>query len=148
MRAGAASKCLGGLAATAHALRISDLATIYQDQKAALDALHIRTNTDVFVATFAVRASKERPNDASSFATWSAGVDTLLPKSDYLILNRNPGTSTAEILIRGWDEVERTCGKYLETTTESPARYRVRAFPTEQEWEALKSEESERSSTT
>lgn len=125
------------LAAGAHTLHLMDLAGIYQRQKSCLDKLHTRTQTELFVASFTLRAPKDQPDAVTSYATWSAGVDTLLPKTDNLVLVRNLRAPPAEALILPWAAVERVCGRYLEPTAEDPCRYRVRAFPDEQEWKQL-----------
>jgi len=125
------------LAASVRRLRLLDLARTYEIQKAALDKLNRRTGADIFVASFVLRAPKDRPDEVASFATWSAGIDTLLPKSEHIILGRGL-PPTPEVLPRPWARVREVCGQYFEATPEDPPRYRVRAFPNEAEWEQLK----------
>jgi hypothetical protein len=125
------------LAAAAHSLRTLDLARTYHDQKAALEKLHTRTGTDVFVATYAVRSHPDTPDQLRSWCTWSAGVETLLPKTDHVIFNAAPGSNNPDLLFVPWASVERLCGHYLKPTDEDPPRYRVAGFPTAAEWTAL-----------
>jgi hypothetical protein len=125
------------LAQAAGSLRALDLARTYLDQKAVLDKLHERTGTDVFVATFALRSQQHAPDQIQSGCTWSAGVETLLPKTDHIVLNRDPGSSHPDLLFVPWSTVERLGGHYLKTTSEDPPRFRVDAFPTPDEWTAL-----------
>jgi hypothetical protein len=110
-------------------LRRQDLGRLYQEQKQALDQLHERTQTDVFVATYALLETRDAPAAVQSWCTWSAGVETLLPQTDNVIFNRSPGRENPELLRVPWSIVERLCGHYLQPTAEDPTRYRVRAFP-------------------
>jgi hypothetical protein len=126
------------LAAPAHSLRTLDLARTYHDQKAALDRLHERTRTDVFVATFILRADPAAPEHVRSWCTWSAGVETLLPKTDHVIFNADPGADDPELILTDWGTVDHLCKHYLKPTPEDPPRFRVNAFPTTAEWTALK----------
>jgi hypothetical protein len=121
----------------AHALRTLDLARTYHEQKAALDKLHQRTGTDVFVASFAVSSHKETPDQFQSWCTWSSGVDSLLPKTEKVVLNPAPTSSKPDLLLVPWDTLEHHCGQYLKSTAEDPPRYRVSAFPSAREWQAL-----------
>jgi hypothetical protein len=125
------------LAAAAHSFRTLDLARTYHDQKAALDKLHERTGTDVFVATFTIRTDPAAPEHLRSWCTWSAGVESLLPKTDHIVLNRSPGATDPDLLLVPWATVERLCEHYLKPTDEDPPRFRVTAFATAAEWTAL-----------
>lgn len=127
----------GELAAAAHGLETIGLSYSYRDQKAALDKLYERTGTDLFVATFALRESREQPEQVRSYCVWTEGVDSLLPKTDHLIFNRDAGGLRPVRVAVPWPIVERLCGHYLEGTAETPARWRARRFPTESDWSAL-----------
>jgi hypothetical protein len=130
------------LAEAARSLRTLDLARTYHDQKDSLDKLHERTATDVFVATFALRSHPHTPDHIQSWCTGSAGVDTLLPKTDHMVLNRAPGSDNPDLLFVPWATVERLCGHYLKPTDEDPPRYRADAFPSAAEWTALQAASS------
>ncbi|HEV7986273.1 MAG TPA: hypothetical protein VGP20_08895 [Steroidobacteraceae bacterium] len=129
----------GVLAADAHCLETVSLSYAYRDQKSALDKLHERTGIDLFVASFALRDSNENPEHVHSYCVWTEGVDSLLPKTDHLIFNRDAGGLHPVRLAVPWQTFERVCGHYLESTTETPARYRARRFPNEADWTAVKS---------
>lgn len=130
----------GQLAAAAHSMRVLDLARTYRDQKAALDKLHQRARNDIFVASYILRTTGKDSPDIRSWCTWSAGVRTLLPKTDHVIFNANPTATDPEIVPARWETVEQVCGHYLEPTAETPARFRVERFPNAAEWQALKNE--------
>lgn len=127
------------LATAVHSMRVLDLARTYHDQKAALDKLHQRTNTEIFVASCVLRTRGKDSPDIESWCTWSAGVLTLLPKTDNVIFNATPTATDPEIAFVRWSTVEQVCGAYLQTTREAPQRFRVDRFPTGAEWDALKS---------
>jgi hypothetical protein len=128
----------GDLAAAAHGLETISLSYAYRDQKAALDRLYERTRTDLFVATFALREDDERPEQVRSYCVWTEGVDSLLPKTDHLIFNRDVGGLHPVQVAVPWRTVERVCGHHLERTSEIPPRYRARGFPSDSEWTAVK----------
>lgn len=128
----------GPLAAAAHCLETVSLSYSYRDQKSALDKLYERTGADLFVATFALRDSTEDPEHVRSYCVWTEGVESLLPKTDHLIFNRDAGGLHPVRLAVPWSTFERLCGHYLESTTEAPERYRVRGFPNEADWAAVK----------
>jgi hypothetical protein len=129
----------GELAAAAHCLETISLSYSYRDQKSALDKLHERAGTGLFVATFALRESGEDPDRVRSFCVLTEGVDSLLPKTDQLIFNRGSGGLHPVRLAVSWQTFERVCGRYLESTSEEPLRIRVRQFPDAEEWAALES---------
>ena len=122
----------------ARSLRIYDMGYVYRDQKTALDQLHERTKVDVFVATFMVRSVNDATDRLQSWCSWSAGVRSLLPLTDYVIFNSAPGAQPPKPLVLvPWETVERICGSYLQTTAEEPVRFEVNAFPTPEEYKLL-----------
>jgi len=121
-------------ASAVQSLRVYDMGYVYRDQKTALDQLHQRTKVDVFVATFMVRSVNDAADRLQSWCSWSAGVRSLLPRTDYVIFNSAPGAEPPPPLILvPWETVERVCGSYLQPTAEEPVRYEVNAFPTPEE---------------
>ena len=122
--------------AAAKTLQTLSLAHSYRDQKVALDKLHERAGTELFTASFALRHTDEPPH-LRSYCVWTEGVDSLLPKADYLIFNRGAGGLHPDRLAVPWSVFEQLCGQYLERTSEAPIRYRARSFPTDAEWLAV-----------
>jgi hypothetical protein len=119
----------GELSAPAMALRKISLARTYADQKAALDKLYERTSTQVYVATVSLRMLNSNADDLHTWCTWSAGVPTLLPKTDNIALVTDPGNPKADVVLTDWAAIERVCGPHLQPTAEDPPRYRVDTFP-------------------
>jgi hypothetical protein len=128
------------LAAPAHVLETVSLSHAYREQKAALDKLHARAGTELFVASFALRDVDDDPARVHSYCVLTEGVDSLLPKTDHIIFNRGAGGLHPERLAVPWRTVERICGHHFENTDELPLRYRVRQFPSESEWSAVKTQ--------
>jgi hypothetical protein len=126
----------GAHSAPARTLETLSLAHSYREQKAALDRLHESTGLELFTASFALR-DEEDPSRLRSYCVWTEGVDSLLPKTDYLIFNRGAGGLHPERLAIPWPMLEQLCGQYLEMTSETPIRFRARQFPTQDEWAAV-----------
>jgi hypothetical protein len=113
-----------------------DRASIYGAQRDALNKLHESTKTDRFVASYKLTAPQSNPTVASSWCTWTEGVDALLPVTDRVIFVRDP-TGTKQLLQVPWADVERVVGHYFQATPEDPPRVRVNQFPTPAEWDEL-----------
>lgn len=99
----------------------------YAEQKALLEKLQAKgLYPGQFMATFSVIQKKDS-DEILSYAVWGAGVDTLLPEADRIVLMRTP----EEILgFVPWSQVVETMGTELDLVPELyPKRYRVRRFP-------------------
>lgn len=115
-----------------HSLGQQHLAEVYAAQKEALEALHERALQDLFVATFTLHGSD---GDWQSYCTWSEGVPTLLPVTDWVAMV--PEAEDAVFLRVDWSDVVKICGARLQATQEHPARFLVTSFPDPGEWNAL-----------
>jgi hypothetical protein len=116
-------------------LEIKFLAPEYHDQKELLDALHEQTGTDVFVANYtAVQRGEE--GQILSYAMWARGVDTLLPRAQYVMFYDPP---TEKVIASGpWEDVWPIVGELMERQEELyPPRWRVREFPTAEQLRAI-----------
>jgi len=67
-------------------LQLQSLGQDYSEQTTLLDKLHENSGEDVFVATFSVVQSPE--GELFSYATWTETTNSLLPKTDVLVLGR------------------------------------------------------------
>lgn len=107
------------------------IADAYQVQKELLERLHEQQQTDTFVASCQLIKSKESGR-LQTYAVWTKGADTLLPKTDLVALLEmgSDGKSVFERLTT-WDSVFNECGALLEPVTGYPVRYRTRDFPSE-----------------
>ncbi len=107
----------------------------YQAQKDLLDARFQRTDTDLFVATFSI-ASKDG-GEPFSYAVWADDVDTLLPRTQLIAFAWKQADDTDGSLLVPWVDVVRVVGHLMEPTSESPERWRLRAFPDAAQRETL-----------
>ena len=98
----------------------------YDTQKAALDRLHAQEGSDLFVANYLLYGGKDEAADMFSAATWSAGVESLLPQADRIVLVR---PESGETRIVPWQQIASLVGSLLEEEPMYPARYRTRGFP-------------------
>ena len=98
----------------------------YDSQKAALDRLHKQEGSDVFVANYLLYGTKDDAGEMFSAATWTAGVESLLPQADRVVLVR---PETGETRIVPWQQITPLVGSLLEEEPMYPARYRTCGFP-------------------
>ena len=112
-------------------LRLRTLGQDYAQQKDMLDKLHEKNGEDVFVASFSVVKSPD--GKLFSYATWTATTDSLLPKTDTLVLGR----IGSEPQMVEWEKAVEVVGDMMEAVDIYPPRFRVREFPTEQQLKAM-----------
>lgn len=116
-------------------LEIQYLSGEYAIQKELLDKLHEKEGEDVFVATFS--AIKRTDGKLLSYATWSQGVPTWLPRTDLVAL------VVAEPNRMGlvpWERVQAVVGHMFEPLDCYPPRWLVTDFPTPEQWEQMQVE--------
>ncbi|MCU9949730.1 hypothetical protein [Pseudomonas sp. PDM13] len=103
----------------------------YDTQKHALDLIHQENSTDIFVANYQLYAAQENPDQLFSIASWTEGVDSLLPRVDRLVLVRpNEDCSDAETRAVSWEQAMALLGDLLEEAPGFyPPRYRTLGFP-------------------
>ncbi|MGA4636645.1 hypothetical protein ACPA5B_22490 [Pseudomonas solani] len=103
----------------------------YDTQKHALDLIHQENSTDIFVANYQLYAAQEDPDLLFSIASWTEGVDSLLPRVDRLVLVRpNEDCSDAETRAVSWEQAMTLLGDLLEEAPGFyPPRYRTLGFP-------------------
>ena len=103
----------------------------YAEQKDLLDKLHVKNDEDVFVATFSVIRSPK--GSLFSYATWTETTNTLLPKTDVVVLGRIGG----KLAMVEWQKVVDVVGDLMEPLDIYPPRYRVREFPSDEQLAAM-----------
>lgn len=99
-------------------------------QKETMDELHEKDGSDIFVATYKVMRIEES-GEEYSLASWTKGVDTLLPRTDRVALFvPDDDGEQKELLILPWDALYAACGHLMQPVPHAfPERYRVTAFP-------------------
>ncbi len=114
------------------ALRIQSFGQDYAEQKELLDELHEKTGEDVFVASYSVMQHKGS-GYRTSYCVWTKGMVSLLPHTERIVL----GGEDQEPVMAQWDKVVEVVGDLMEAVDIYPPRYRVREFPTEEQFRAL-----------
>jgi hypothetical protein len=102
----------------------------YKSQKDSLDTIYKREKVDVFLPNY-FNVSQE---DGSKFSAcvWSKGVDSLLPKVDFIVFMSEPKVPAR--LYVAWDRARSIVGGLMEEEAGMlPPRYRVRSFPDAQQ---------------
>ena len=99
------------------------------EQKGLLDALHHRRGHDLFVATY---SATQRPDtgDISSYAVWSEGLTTLLPRADRIAFVQPSRPEREQVVgMIPWDRVVHAFGNRMAPQNLYPERWRVEDFP-------------------
>jgi hypothetical protein len=119
-----------------HSLKRRREGVDYQQQKRALDAIHEAEGTDIFVASFLLVTRK----DESQYSTcvWTKGVESLLPKTEYISLLIDQ--ETKDHISLPWERALPVLESLIEKEPGIlPERYRVRSFPNEEQLVRLRS---------
>jgi hypothetical protein len=113
------------------------MACDYPRQGKLLGARYAGTGDDPFVASVLFTGG----SDWATFSSWSAGVDTLLPKTQVIGFSRRIAGSSTDYETLGlaeWDRVKAVVGDLMEPLGLYPERYRVRSFPTPEQLEEFR----------
>ena len=109
-------------------LQLQTLGQDYAEQKDLLDKLHVKNGEDVFVATFSVIQSPD--GRFFSYATWTDTTNTLLPKTDVLVLGRIGGDPA----MVEWQKVVDVVGDLMEPWTFIRLGIESGSFPPTSNW--------------
>jgi len=118
-----------------HVLNLRSAVAVNESQKELLDALHARREQDLFVASYQMMARDDL--GTLSFSVWAEQVDTLLPRTEFIVFNAR-GRDAARPLLVPWHEAIEVVGELMEATDHAPERFRVRRFPDEAQFARLK----------
>ena len=84
---------------------------------------------DIFVATYSA-FENEDTGEICTWATWSDGIPTYLPKVDMVALGRGETDEDYETLgFVPWSQFQKIFGPWIQKTAEYPERYFVTDFP-------------------
>jgi hypothetical protein len=108
-------------------------ALFWSDYKDVLEKYFASRDEDIFVASLSLFQNEA---DKSTFTTavWSAGVDTILPPADRVGFYDEENETTR---FADWADVLRVMGPDMEEQHGPPLCFRVRQFPTEQQFLAM-----------
>ena len=104
------------------------LGGLYTDQKELLDELFMGSDMDdpPFVASFSAMQREDDDDNLLSYCVWGDGVDTLLPRTQVVMLAAGEGLVASGY----WEHVLSVAGDLVEVDDSYyPTRYRVREFP-------------------
>lgn len=111
-------------------LHLSAIKGDYDEQKELLEDLFEKEEHDVFVATYSV-LQPDHTDEFFSWATWSEGVPTYLPKTHLVALLREKGDDLETIGFVKWEHLVEHCQPIIQKTPYDPPRVFVDAFPTD-----------------
>lgn len=106
-------------------LKLRNQTLVYQNQKALLERLFEQDKTDVFVASY--MAFKRPDGEVKTVATWTEGVEALLPVTD--VVHFVPDVKSETLLQLDWTTVQREFGAFITTTDYLPTRVHVKGWP-------------------
>lgn len=114
------------------------LASDYRSQQELLEKLHEVKQRDIFVASYQLLENKT-DHSLTSCCTWVKGVDSLLPKTDWvaLVTPDESGGDAAITKMLAWTDVMALGAELMQAVEGYPLRYRVQAFPAEEKLAAL-----------
>jgi hypothetical protein len=124
--------------------RVMELSRIYSDQTEQLRRHHDTAGIDVFVAAYTgVRRAED--GDYSSYCVWSKDVVTLLPRTETVsFFDADAGENGAVVAQVDWDLMRLHCSGLLQPTDWSQQRFRVDAFPSADQLEAMRRSQAQR----
>jgi len=106
----------------------------YKTQKESLELIYQKDKVDLFLPDFVTINFKD--GSKQSACVWANGVDSLLPKADLIAFMSEPKAGAS--LHVAWERAMPIVGKLMEEEPGLlPPRYRVRTFPTAQQWTEL-----------
>jgi hypothetical protein len=117
-------------------MRLFAFADMYKRQKELLESFHERTQQEVFAATCVV-LKDPGTDELFSFGTWTEGVDTLLPESDYIVFVQPSKPENEQTTRCRFSRALQVVPHLLQDTGLYPQRYLVRGFPSEKEMREL-----------
>jgi len=114
-------------------------AVAYERQKGLLEAQHAKSGQDVFVASV-ILTEEADTGRYLSMATWTKGVETLLPRVDRIFfVDMDEPESQRDVRSVAWDDAVRDFRSLMTPMGLYPERWRVREFPTPEQLRALPS---------
>jgi hypothetical protein len=116
---------------------VKSIAMEYGDQQGLLNNLHEKTGQDLFVASYSAMQRNDT-GEIVSYSVWSKGVDGLLPRTDLVHFFVPKAESDGNIeATADWATVMKVVGKLMKPQGMYPERFRVSAFPTDEQLRAL-----------
>lgn len=114
-------------------LRLLTASFYYEGQKEQLEKLYEKKELDYFVANYTV-TQNEQTGSFSSYAVWSKGIATILPKSE-TVMFFDPDKPEKDQLVGNieWTKVWAELGDKMLDTGHFPVRYYVNTFPSDEQ---------------
>lgn len=119
-------------------LQALDTFVAYRDQQEELQDYCTKNDIDAFVASVGLMPAKTDPKQLLTWATWTEGVATWLPKVDVIAFNKVLQDESFETVIVPWERAYELCRGYLRALEEEPIRFSVDTFPNDDDWHRLR----------
>lgn len=100
----------------------------YAEQKVLLEQIHEKDGTELFVASYMVVEKED--GTVLSHSVWTKGVNTLLPRTEWIIFGSVDEEDKGTAAIASWDRAVEILGPLMEPTNLYPERVRVMGYPT------------------
>lgn len=116
-------------------LEVGYFAGIYNAQKALLEGMFESLSDEIFVASY--MGFQDQQGRVNSSCAWTDDVVTLLPKVDHIDFMRVQGDKGDCVASASWDSVIAEVGDLLRPMDYYPPRFKVEAFPREDQLKKL-----------
>lgn len=118
-------------------LRLQTIGQQYERQRELLQTKSQQEGKDVYVGEFSA-VQRNATGEFSSYAVWTSGIPTLLPRTDLVMLAGYDANGSIVKLASGtWEEVHRIAGHLMQSQETYPERYFVESFPTSNELQQI-----------
>lgn len=118
-------------------LRMQTVGSDYASQQEVLQAELQQESRELFVASFSA-IQRDDSGEVLSYSVWSAGISSLLPRTDYLFLaGPNEQGEVVKLASGPWEQVERIAGRLMKPQDCYPPRYLVEEFPSADELQQI-----------
>ncbi len=113
------------------------MADDYGEQAQALNALHEKSGSDIFVAGFSALKNEETA-EVRSYCVWYEGAVALLPRTEDILFFRPRSEEDGDIVaVARWEQAQAVLGEMMKPVGLYPERYLVEDFPSEDQLTAL-----------
>jgi hypothetical protein len=124
--------------------RVLELKEIYPEQARLIEKTHEKDGTDIYIAKYNA-SHNERTDQHDSYAVWSKGVVTLLPRVERVVFFDNNRPERQKVVAEAdWAIVALHCTPLMKDAGYTPPRYLVEGFPTTEQLEAMKAAQASR----
>jgi hypothetical protein len=119
-------------------LQVQTFASACARQKEVLEALLQANGYAIHVAN--LRAFRTPGGDIFTSSSWNQGAETLLPETDRIDFIKTDSSGDGKVWSTTFGTAKKVVGRLLESTGDTPERWKTSGFPTDEELERMATE--------